>query len=71
MIYNYTTVSLAQLQNHRQREKLEAAIHSKMDYPFDYFFEKTCGAPSEQESTEECVTGAGDSEEEESSSSDD
>lgn len=29
------------MKNHRQREKLEAAIHSKIDYPFDYFFEQT------------------------------
>lgn len=33
--------SFSQLKNHRQREKLEAAIHSKTDYPFDYFFEQT------------------------------
>ena len=35
------SLSLFQLKNHGQREKLEAAIHSKTDYPFDYFFEQT------------------------------
>jgi hypothetical protein len=32
-----------QLQNYREREKMNASVHSKTDYPFDYFFEKTSG----------------------------
>lgn len=38
MLFYLLTV---QLRNHGQREKMEKAIHSKTDYPFDYFFEKT------------------------------
>ena len=42
-----------QLKNHRQREKLEAAIHSKIDYPFDYFFEQTTSHLRDEEEDEE------------------
>jgi hypothetical protein len=41
------------LRNHRQREKLEAAIHSKTDYPFDYFFEQTTSHLRDEEEEEE------------------
>ena len=41
------------MKNHRQREKLEAAIHSKTDYPFDYFFEQTTSHLRDEEEEEE------------------
>ena len=51
--YTCSSLSLSQLKNHRQREKLEAAIHSKTDYPFDYFFEQTTSHLRDEDEEEE------------------
>lgn len=53
-----------QLQNYRQREKVTASVHSKTDYPFDYFFERT--ACSQVEGKEEEEEEVGDSSPEDS-----